>query len=151
MSPTTSNSDLLAKRNPFCMSTFNCHPRLFSSSQYHLGHLMERSPQPLNNLSVQHPIKIRFTFPPCRSETFSFVPIFATVPTIQRFGLSRLWMSIHILVPSQGSLKTPRILFQACGGTRLALIFSPWEMVFWMGWVNCPLQFTGLFRKCRKD
>jgi len=52
------------------------------------------------------------------------------VPTTLRFALSRLWMGIPILAPSQGSLKTPMILFQLCGGTRLVLIFFPWRMVF---------------------
>ena len=151
MSPSISDLDLLAKWNPYHMSTFSCHPCLFSSTQYLLGHLMGRLPQPFNNLSAQHPIRTGFAFHPWRGEMFSFVPISAMVPTILCFGLSHSCLSIPILVPSQCGLKTPIILFQLCGGTQLVLNFFPWRMVFWMGWADCPPQNAGLFRTYWKN
>jgi len=63
-------------------------------------------------------------------------------------------MGIPILAPSQGSLKTPMILFQLCGGTRLVLIFFPWRMVFWMGWVNIHLNlldFSGHVERTERE
>ena len=62
------------------MSTFSCHLYLFSSTQYLLGHLIGRSPRPLNNSSVQLPIKIRFAFLPCRGDIFSFCSDFCYGP-----------------------------------------------------------------------
>ena len=73
----------------------------------------KRLPQSFKNLSVQHPIKIGFTFPPYRGEMFSFVRIFAMVLTILRYGLNHSCSSIPILAPSRGSLKTALILFQS--------------------------------------
>ena len=125
MSTTISSSDLLAKRNPYCRFKFICYPFRFSFLQCLLGRLMGRWLQPYKNLSVRRLIKIEFTFPRCIYETFSFDPIFAMVQTIIRSGLSHSWKAIPTLPPFQRNPKTQKILFQSCGGTRLALIFFP--------------------------
>ena len=137
---TISDSDLLAKQNPYCMSTFSSYPCLFSSMQYLLGLLMGRLPQPFKNLSVHHPIKIRFAFPPWRGRTFLFVLIFAMVLMILCFGLSHSCSSIPILAPSWVGLKTPRILFQSCGGTQLTMLFPLREWCFGWDWPIVQLK-----------
>ena len=73
---------------------------------------------------------------------------------ILHFGLSCLWMSIPILVPSQGSLKTLRILFQLCGGTWLAILFSLREWCF--GWDGSIIHLkilglSGYFERIKRE
>jgi hypothetical protein len=76
----------------------------------------------LKNLSVQHPTKVKFSFPPCRKEKFSSVPIFAMVQMMLRFGHNPGWTCIVTWVPFQESPTIQMILFPSCGGTQLAMI-----------------------------
>jgi len=90
MSSIISNSDLLANRNQYRMSTLTYYFAFstYSTMQYLLGHLVGRLLQPFHTMSAQCQTKTKFCFRPCRREKFFFVPIYAMVPIILRFGRS---------------------------------------------------------------
>ena len=148
MLSTISDSDLLVKWNPYRMSTFIA---ILTYSHLHSTYWAVWWEGRCSHWTIcLYNAQSRLDLPPSHAEARHFSSF--------QFSLWSWWsyaLASAVCGRVSSSWCHPKAAWRP-QRSSFNYVVEPdlrWisSMVFWMGWVNCPPQFTGLFRICRKD